>query len=130
MTIKLQQNYIRLALFIALLCNVFQASAQTISAPQVSNKEIAVQYINEVINNQKLYLLKYIFDTGYVFHSMSGKDGYEMRDSALNTFLYGLFTAFPDFHFTLIQYNIKFFFIKRCSGIIPLLWCRYFSPVI
>ncbi len=103
MTIKLQQNYIRLALFIALLCNVFQASAQTISAPQVSNKEIAVQYINEVINNQKLYLLKYIFDTGYVFHSMSGKDGYEMRDSALNTFLYGLFTAFPDFHFTLIN---------------------------
>lgn len=103
MTIKFRVNNIKLVFIIILLCSVIQTSAQSIGTSQVSNKDIATQYINEIVNNKKLYLLKYVFDTGYVFHGMDSKDSYGMRDSALVSFLYGLFTAFPDLHYTIIN---------------------------
>lgn len=86
-----------------LISNVMQVSAQSTVTSQVSNKDIAIQYINDIVNNQKLYLLKYVYDTGYVFHSADGKDSYGMRDSSLMSFLYNLFTAFPDLHYTIIN---------------------------
>jgi predicted ester cyclase len=90
-------------MFSILFCSVRLVTAQSTGTAQVSNKEIAIQYINDIINNQKLYLLKYVYDTGYVFHGMDGKDSYRMRDSALISSLYNLFTAFPDLHYTIIN---------------------------
>lgn len=78
-----------------------QAFAQTAGTAQATHKDIATQYVNEIINNKKLFLLKYVFDTGYVFHNIDGSDTYGMRDTALISNLYTLFTAFPDLRYSI-----------------------------
>ncbi|MEO7802541.1 MAG: ester cyclase [Ginsengibacter sp.] len=92
-----------LIMFSMLFCSVMQVMAQSTGPAQVSNKDIATQYVNDIVNNQKLYLLKYVYDTGYVFHNLDGKDSYSMRDSSLLSSLYNTFTTFPDLHYTIIN---------------------------
>ncbi len=64
-----------------------------------SNKEVAISYINEVVNNRKINLIGEFFSPAYVFHGMDGKDTHNIADSSLVSFLKYLFKAFPDLHY-------------------------------
>lgn len=70
------------------------------SAQESTEKQLALTYFNEVLNNKKLELLNTLFDPEFVFHSVDGNDIKLMKDSTVFRFLGYMFRAFPDLHYT------------------------------
>jgi predicted ester cyclase len=89
---------IGLLIYFSIISTIY---GQTEARNLKSNKEIAISYINEVVNNRKTNLIGEIFSPTYVFHEMNGKESYSISDSSLVSFLNYLFKAFPDLHYTI-----------------------------
>jgi steroid delta-isomerase-like uncharacterized protein len=64
------------------------------------NKRVVTRYIEEVVNKQKLEVLREIYSEDYLFHNL--QTGEEVKGLAqLNNFLSMFFKAFPDVHYTI-----------------------------
>lgn len=74
-------------------------SQETTSSP-TPEKQIALTYFNDVLNNKNLDLLNTLFDREFVFHGVDGNEHKVVRDSTLSRFLKYLFNAFPDLHYS------------------------------
>ncbi len=69
---------------------------------EVANKKLVQRYFAEVVNQQKIDLLKDIFSENYFFKSL--EDGSENRGiKQLYDFLPYFFKAFPDINYTVDQ---------------------------
>jgi steroid delta-isomerase-like uncharacterized protein len=65
-----------------------------------TEKQLALTYFDDVLNNKILDLLNTLFDPEFVFHGVDGKDHQVIKDSSIVRFLKYLFKAFPDLHYT------------------------------
>ncbi len=85
-------------LIVYFLCLNISSFSQNLS----SNKQVVKRYFEEVVNKQKVELLREIYSEDYFFHSL--EDGSEGKGiKGLEDFLPYFFKAFPDIHYTIDQ---------------------------
>ncbi|PHN05739.1 ester cyclase [Flavilitoribacter nigricans] len=78
-------------------------SADPESDLRESNKQLAVNYITEVVNKQQLALIDTLFSPDYTFHEWNGEAVQNLKSGALLSFLEYLFRAFPDLQYTVVD---------------------------
>ena len=85
-------------LIVYFLCLNSSGFSQNISG----NKQVVTRYFEEVVNKQRIELLREIYSDDYFFHSL--EDGSEAKGiKGLEDFLPYFFKAFPDIHYTIDQ---------------------------
>jgi len=91
----------KVSVYIFLVCIFNSSLFGQNNAAKKSNKEIAISYITEVVNNRKLNLIPEIYSSEYVIHGMDGIEKHAIQDSSLISFLNYLFKAFPDLNYSI-----------------------------
>lgn len=72
-----------------------------ISQNNLSNKNVAKRYIEEVVNKQKLDMLDQIFADTFLVHNLTDSTESQKTITNQSDFLKYLFKAFPDIHYTI-----------------------------
>lgn len=87
---------IRLTFCIILCATIQNASGQD----KESNKKVARFYFEEIVNKQKLELLKQVFADTFLVHILTDSSQNLQNIPGQTEFLSYLFKAFPDIHYT------------------------------
>jgi len=86
---------------VRMLCSCSASSFLSKSTLEESNKRVAVAYFEQLVNKRKLEMVGELFSPEFVSHNMDGKWSRSIKDNVLVPYLQSLFTAFPDFKYTI-----------------------------